>query len=488
MSSYKPGEFLTEAIHIVNQEGDTLDISGQVAGVRLFESIHKKFITGDVSVLDGLNLLKNFRFTGQEFIRISIRQKEGLRDDEFSIRHDSIDKTFRIYKVSSIDRQVGTIQSYLLKICDPAMFSAKRTRLSKTLRGSYSDMLGQVMMDHCNIKAKEIDNWEDSVPPNQQFIVPNWNITKFIDFVCMNANKGNEASYRNGMFFYQTLNGGFRFRSIDTMFSEEFPVDFSYSPRSAAETEGMTLNETGGLNSQITKIRRPQLFDTLRGTMGGAYASSAKVYDPIRKIEADINFDMEETFDRGGAHVSGVPMIRTSKMLENEQERMLSTNNMTDPAVSPTFNEIGVDLPPNKSNTAVVIYDYTSNHDFDNSNDITSDSVFKGQTFKTNGLLERRALLEILQQNRIRVTIPLRTDLSVGTIINLLIPEPELYTEESTPKDKVNDHRYLIVDLCVSADITKSSGVLHLECVKESYAKDISKATPLDDASAAMEI
>ena len=96
MSSYKAGEFQTEALHIVNQEGESLDLSGIAISFRLYEDIEKKFVTGDVSMADGLNLLKNFRFTGQEFIRIAINQREGTCDDEFSDKKFSIDKTFRV--------------------------------------------------------------------------------------------------------------------------------------------------------------------------------------------------------------------------------------------------------------------------------------------------------------------------------------------------------------------------------------------------------
>ena len=57
-----------------------------------------------------------------------------------------------------------------------------------------------------------------------------------------------------------------------------------------------------------------------------------------------------------------------------------------------------------------------------------------------------------------------------------------------TAKDKINDHRYLIINLCVNANPIQRSGTLDLECVKESYAKDISKATPLADASRGEEV
>ena len=41
------------------------------------------------------------------------------------------------------------------------------------------------------------------------------------------------------------------------------------------------------------------MFDTLKGTISGAYASHMKVYDPLRKLESEEVYDMEETFKRG---------------------------------------------------------------------------------------------------------------------------------------------------------------------------------------------
>ena len=44
-------------------------------------------------------------------------------------------------------------------------------------------------------------------------------------------------------------------------------------------------------------------------------------------------------------------------------------------------------------------------------------------------------------------------------------------------EDKINDNRYLIVDLCFSANLQKGEGSLQLECVKESYAQEINEET-----------
>ena len=64
--NFKAGEFSIESLAIVNQEDESVDISSLAIGIKLFESIYNKFTTGHVNVLDGLNILGNYRFTGQE--------------------------------------------------------------------------------------------------------------------------------------------------------------------------------------------------------------------------------------------------------------------------------------------------------------------------------------------------------------------------------------------------------------------------------------
>ena len=102
-----------------------------------------------------------------------------------------------------------------------------------------------------------------------------------------------------------------------------------------------------------------------------------------------------------------------------------------------------------------------------------TDDVFKGQNIKDNSKLERRGMLAILQQHSVKITIPIRSDLTVGQIVKLNIPEPEILDEGADTEDKINDNRYLITDLAIHADPLGGEGVLDLECVKESYAKDI---------------
>ena len=82
------------------------------------------------------------------------------------------------------------------------------------------------------------------------------------------------------------------------------------------------------------------------------------------------------------------------------------------------------------------------------------------------------------------MTIPLRTDLSAGLIIKLNIKSPEL-AGDGVIEDKVNDNRYLITDLSITADPLTKRGVCHLEYVKESYATKIETFEPLTQSPSA---
>ena len=477
--NYAVGEFVVEAFTLINQYNESLEITNMVMGFKLYESIFNKFVTGEVSIADGLNLPKNFRLTGQEYIRISIKQKEG--NDEEAEEAFSIDKTFRIYKLDNIIRVDEITQSYVLRICDPRMFYARKKKISQTLRGRYDQILHNALIDVGKFKVEEFDAWEQTKPDNKQLICPNWSVAQLTDYIVNNSQVGESHAFKNDMFFYQTLNGGFRFQSFDSMCTQEFPIPFSNIPRNTSQTEDENLNAPLGLNSAILVYKKPQMFDTLQGTVGGAYASTLKVYDPIRKLEEENVYDLESSMKKGN-HVSGHPMLYVDDL-----ERVLTAGEVTEMTTSPEVSETDVDIQPTQEFGGVIINDYHNQHSFDNATSLSDPEVFESRKLNDSGVLERRALLDILQQHRIQVTIPLRTDLSVGMIIKFVMTTPETMGE-GDKADKVNDDRYLITDLAVEGDTVSKTGTCILECVKESYAQKIETAKPLDEVSEAEQI
>ena len=81
------GVFSIDAINLVNQEGESVDIQTMVHTFRLYESIYNKFVTGDIHIIDGLDILKNFKLVGDEYIRVAIKQIEGMGEEAVSYTH-----------------------------------------------------------------------------------------------------------------------------------------------------------------------------------------------------------------------------------------------------------------------------------------------------------------------------------------------------------------------------------------------------------------
>ena len=134
-------DFTLNAVHLINQEGLSVDIASLVSEIRLYESIYTKFVTADISILDSVNLLKHYQLTGQEYIRISFLHGNP-EDNEEEV--PLIDKTFKVYKALNITRIKETVQVYMLKLCDPQMFISQNTKLDRVYRGSHSNMLSDV--------------------------------------------------------------------------------------------------------------------------------------------------------------------------------------------------------------------------------------------------------------------------------------------------------------------------------------------------------
>ena len=487
-NNYQQGELVVDSISIVNPERESIDISRLVTNITLFEAIDKPFISGRISVVDGLEIVNLYKLVGQESLTLKIRQREGV-EDEMSTPEFSIDATFRIYSVSDVEIVNDTMKAYVIHFVDPKHFICTRTNISQTLRGSYSNMLLQVLEENAGFKSLPklaYEQWDESEPGHHQLIVPNWNIMKLISFVCENAEMKGNKSWKNSMFFYQTINGEFRFDSFQSMTGREFPIPFDTMPRNSSPSEFEDLNKPiTGLNTQILGYKVDQRFNTMMGATSGAYASKLKTYDPIRKLEEENVYSITKVFERSkdSGHTSKFPIIRT-----NEPEITYKADDMLSSKESPSFSENTVDLSSDISYDSYTLHKVNMTNAFSDEAkliDATGNVTLtqqKGQEYRDTGPLERRALLSILSQNTTTVTIPFRSDMSVGNMVRLNLPTSEIRDDDSAGDELVDD-RYLITRMTMSIDPLNGTGSLMLSGVKDSYGVDIKTYNPAKSAS-----
>ena len=81
---------------------------------------------------------ENIKSSVKEHITIRYRTKQGV--GEFTEGDFAVEKAFRVYKITDMLNH-DSRYTYVLHICEPKLFTVTQTRLSKVLRGSYSEIL-----------------------------------------------------------------------------------------------------------------------------------------------------------------------------------------------------------------------------------------------------------------------------------------------------------------------------------------------------------
>jgi hypothetical protein len=420
-----------------DQETDSVNIVNLVNSISIYESIFSKHLTGNVVVVDARNLINNLLLTGQENITINCEMLEG---------GNPVNRTFRLYKISNLIREGDLVQIYTMHFCDPLMYRSKEERISQALRGSHTDMI-EGLFEELSGDPNFIPlftEFEETQGDNHQFVVPNWSVNKTLDWLVNNSNPIDETSYKNSMFLYQDMKGQYQFKSMDKMLVDIEEEVFHHVPYNAFSE--VSAEER---NLVILSSNKPQEFDTLRGLSTGAYASLLKIYDPIRKLESVKEYDIEDTIQRRQDVRDGNSILAKESPLTS-----LITKDTTFPK------------PHKLEQPTTILHEYTTTHMFDNKDKIDDEEVFMGVKHTDNSKLERHALLEILNQNRIEVVVPFTTKIRAGKKIQLDLPKGQV--KIGTNKGIDFDDYYLITGVSIHIDNATKVGTCNLECSKES--------------------
>ena len=471
--SIQRGQFQVHCITLANPEGETVDIASQVGQIDLYENIFETFITGTLRVFDGLNILERFRLFGQEYIHLNISQYEGTGEE--AAKTFTINKNLRIYKISQVEKVSSTLYTYLIHLVDPRMFFTRKARISTTYRGSISDIIANLCIDKAHISKEEFDLFEESKPDNLQVVVPNLTVHETVSKLTSEAlTMDSGASWANPFFFYQTVNGGFRFCSIDTMMQQEYPIEFTYNIARQNKVEESTLEDKeSGKNSQILAVTTPKRFDVAEGMATGAYAGRKNSYDQITQISSDVIFDLSEVYARNPkGHHSGYVQLR----IDDEFEKIIEGGEVVDEDTPPDYREVDFDTNLNKSFDAYYKNSIDMNHKFGVNEDYASSDTFRDIDFNHGSAesFERNALEKMLHQNMTRISIPGRTDIQCGLMLHAEIPLTQV--DDNKVENPFDDSKFLITGIKYEFKVASKESFCHLECVKESIAAKIEDA------------
>lgn len=418
------GDISIEKIQIITNNGLGLEITNQVAALEIYEDLYAPFISGVVAVNESLDFLNLFPFVGEEYLNINVYTPS------FTEKEMVIDDQFIIYKVTN--RVVANDRSviYELHFMSREALVDVNKKVSRAYEGKVSDIAKEIITDKLygleTVKKYNIEETSNGT----KFISNYWSPVKNLNFLTQRATNLNDTpSY----LFYENRYG-FNFRSLENMYAGNAIQTFKYDSYEREMTsKGKSKRSVEEDYKRIIDIDIPKLYDFLERTKMGMYASKKTSHDIVTKKYSVKVFDMFENYN-DKRHLNKFPPASTRSIRRGDQLHVFSNKH------------------------------YGS---------------FNGYMYVSPGSTQqRRSYLKQAEATKIEITVPGRTDYTVGHKVNLEINKFRPIKQSDTDTlDKLLSGNYIISSINHVIDRERH------ECVMELIKDSILVNPDLGDVS-----
>lgn len=417
------GDVNIDKIEIISSNGFIQNVTNQVIAIEIFEDLYSPFITGNIVVKDSLDLANLFPFVGEEFINLKIHTP--TLEDKTQV----IDSQFYIYKMSNRELMGDRNVVYQLHFISPEAIVDLNKKISKVYEGKISDIASKLVTDKTfGLETKKKLNLEPT-PNSVKYISNFWSPIKNLNYIAGNAvNTANAASY---VFFENRV--GFNFVSLENLFKSTVKQDFVYDSY---------IRDMGSLNTTIKNVEEdykrivdvsiPEAYDYMDRSMSGMFSSKMISSDITLKRYVAKNFDMLKDFSKN-SHLNAFPLA--------------SKKNIQRPSS--------------------LIINYQKEY-----------GLFNGYTDVTNAktLQQRISLLQQAEGSKIEITVPGRTDYTVGMKVSVKLYKNSPVTKTDSNEDITDNMfsgNYLIS--AINHYINREKHECKMELIKDSFIVDLEK-------------
>ena len=416
------GDVALEKVEIISSNGFVQNIANQVITLQVFEDMFSPFISGNIIFKDSLDLVNLFPFVGEETVNLRIKtptfgEKEGI-----------IEGSFYVYKLTERELLGDRSVLYMLHFISFESIVDVNKKISRTLQGKISDIAKDIITKPEYLQTKRKVNIEET-NNKLKYISNFWSPVKNLNYLASNAvNKKNSPTY----LFFENRDG-FNFVSMETILAAPVIQDFVYDAYSRDIKKDGTSNKNLERDyKRIQEISIPTGFDYIQRGTAGMYASKLITHDITTKRYSTKNFDMLENFPKN-SHMNAYPIA--------SKKNIARSNSFV--------------LPYNK---------YYGN--FDQFGDVTN----------ANTIQARMSLLQQLESFRVQVTVPGRTDYTVGRKVKLKLNKMEpIAKDENSDKnvDKMFSGTYVIA--AINHYFDKEKHECNMELIKDSLEMDLDR-------------
>lgn len=438
---YFPGiqnadDFYLEDILLISAMGQT-SLKAMMVEISYYEDLFKGSISGHILISDSVSLIDRLGLSGSEFLKFKFSKVKGASDES------SINRYFRVYRVSERLLNNAETENYTLNFCSEELFLSEQTKISKSYIGyTISEIVYDILSKRLQIDDKYL--YVGKTTGLHDKIIPYMKPFEAIHWL---SNYAQSPNYKGADFVFYENNQGFNFASLQELFDRNIYSVYSYGQRNAG-----SMYDADEIQRNLVNIKSYTFldtFDTLYGTVTGAFANRLITIDPLTRTYKDTKFD----YIKDGKEYN---KLNKSEVIGDSKNRFGKSANENADAVL----KVMVSNPNQKLAKGITDKPWTVGQDI------------QAETFVPN----RTAQLALSHYSRLKVVLSGDPNLSVGRVIKLYLPsngkngDGSNYNEGSV--DQYNSANYLITAVrhIINAERKYETVV---EVVKDSYSERI---------------
>ena len=473
------------ACALYNHNKNFRDIQEIMLGIDIYHDIMDNGIYCEVSMMEAVGLVEFFPIVGDETLIVRFGTP-GFVDFRTYV--------FRIFKVSDRKKAAERNEAYVLTGVSQEIINNERLSVKKSYKdltadqitkSIYEDFLKPTEEEHYFLKKKEIklqesDNLLNLNFPGEKPItainmaaregrsksIGNYNVYKFTNkkIPPSGPDKTEELvdiSEASNFVFYESYDG-WNFRTLDSLLTED-PVEKFFLSEASTEKQLMDGSKKVHPRQLIEDMRVVKQVDTQENIKTGLYSHDVEALDPILKRFTETTFNYDKDADKF-AHLE-----------EKPNEKLYAKNSIFKTSTKSSYKYF---LPTNIGDPRTVPFVKERVHD----------PYAKDPTNETDQQLRNpRKLHEFLsfdvtsrtQLNNIvlEVTVPGNSDIEVGQVIELIIPQNTAVKEFMEKENLLYNNRFFVGAVRHIINKEDMSFYTVMDCVKDVYGKKVEEVT-----------
>jgi len=293
-----PGDFRADRIYLYNYGGSILDISNSTAVINIYQSLDSAFVSGNLLFFDEVGATDNLPIIGNEYLEFKLRTPIDAGGDE---EINATNHRFQVYERKSV-RTSQNVQAVALFFSSIESVRNERIRVSKSLTGTYADMIDTIVKTDKTLLNSKKDLFIDPTLGVYKYTFPNVRPTKAIGML---TGVSEPINFKTPHYMFYENNRGFHYRCLESLFRESadntknrafvayFDLLSAFNPNfSTADTEAQ---------EPMTKpysFTFEDSFDTLSSTRNGMWASNMYAHDLFNKRYTKTNMTYSKYYEQ----------------------------------------------------------------------------------------------------------------------------------------------------------------------------------------------